>query len=297
MKLDLSGLSVALATPFDAAGALDLAGFRRLVRHVRGGGADTLVALGSTGEAATLEERERDAVIAACLEEAAGAQVLVGTGSNSTAQACAWTRRAQALGAQGALVVSPFYNKPMPEGVLAHYAAIAAAAPGLPLVAYNVPGRTGSNLAPELVASLWREPQLVALKESSGNLAQIGAIASALPSGKQLLAGDDHLALASIALGAHGLVSVLGNLMPRETAELVSSAREGQLAQARRAHARLLPVMDALFVESNPIPLKAGLAALGLAGDALRLPLTRASAATRERLARALEGAGCTLAR
>jgi len=297
MKLDLSGLSVALATPFDANGALDLAGFRRLVRHVRGGGADTLVALGSTGEAATLDERERDAVIAACLEEAAGAQVLVGTGSNATAQAAAWTRRAQALGAQGALVVSPYYNKPMPEGVLAHYAAIAAAAPGLPLVAYNVPGRTGSNLAPELVARLWREPQLVALKESSGNLAQIGAIASALPPGKQLLAGDDNLALASIALGAHGLVSVLGNLMPRETAQLVASAREGQLAHARQAHARLLPVMDALFVESNPIPLKAGLALLGLAGDALRLPLTRASAATREQLARALEGAGCAPAR
>lgn len=292
MNADFSGLCVALATPFLPSGEVDLAGFRRLVRHVASGGADVLVPLGSTGEAATLLETERDALIEACLAEAHGKPVLVGTGSNSTAQAAAWTKRARQLGASGALVVTPFYNKPMPDGLVAHYAAVADAAPGLPIVAYNVPGRTGSNLAPATLARLWENPQLVAVKESSGNLGQIAEIARTLPRGKTLLAGDDNLALATIAVGGSGLVSVLGNLLPRALKELVVAAREGQLVRARELQAALLPVMDALFVESNPIPLKAGLALMNLAGDGLRLPLTRPTEATRKRLADALRGVG-----
>ena len=288
MTLDLSGLSVALATPFTAAGEVDLPAFRKLVRHVVTGGVDVLVPLGSTGEAATLLEAERDALIAACLEEAAGRPVVVGTGSNATRQAAAWTRRAQGLGAAGALVVTPYYNKPTPSGLVAHYAAVAEAAPDLPLVVYNVPGRTGLNLTPATLARLWENPQVVAVKESSGNLAQIGEIARALPAGKQLLSGDDNLALASMAVGAAGLVSVLANLLPGETAAMVGAARGGNLAEARRLHLQLLPLMDALFLESNPIPLKAGLRLLGLCGDAVRLPLVPAEAATRKRLAEAL---------
>ncbi len=288
MTLDLSGLSVALATPFTAIGEVDLPAFRKLVRHVVAGGVDVLVPLGSTGEAATLLEVERDAVISACMEESAGRPVVVGTGSNATRQAAAWTRRAQGLGAAGALVVTPYYNKPTPAGLVAHYAAVAEAAPGLPLVAYNVPGRTGLNLAPAALMRLWENPQVVAVKESSGNLAQIGEIARTLPSGKQLLSGDDNLALASIAVGAAGLVSVLANLLPGETAALVGAARGGALAEARRLHQQLLPLMDALFLESNPIPLKAGLKLLGLCEDLVRLPLVPADAATRSRLAEAL---------
>ena len=288
MTLDLSGLSVALATPFTAAGEVHLPAFRKLVRHVVTGGVDVLVPLGSTGEAATLLEAERDAVIAACLEECAGRPVVVGTGSNATRQAAAWTRRAQELGAAGALVVTPYYNKPTPSGLVAHYAAVAEAAPGLPLVVYNVPGRTGLNVAPATLARLWENPQVVAVKESSGNLAQIGEIARALPPGKQLLSGDDNLALASMAVGAAGLVSVLGNLLPGETAAMVGAARGGALAEARRLHQQLLPLMDALFLESNPIPLKAGLRLLGIGEDAVRLPLVPAEAATRKRLAEAL---------
>ncbi len=292
MRNDFSGLAVALATPLTADDRVDLEGFRRLVRHVVGGGADVLVPLGSTGEAATIREAERDAVIEACLEEAGGKTVVVGTGHNATAQAAALTRRAAGLGAHGALVVTPYYNKPTTDGLVAHYAAVADAAPDLPIIVYNVPGRTGLNLLPAALARLWENPLVVAVKESSGSLAQIAEVARTLPEGKQLLSGDDNLALPSIAVGAVGLVSVMGNLLPAETKELVDSARAGDLDRARALHHRLLPVMDALFVESNPIPLKAGLALLGLAGDSVRLPLAPASGTTRDRLRGALESAG-----
>ncbi len=289
MSLDLSGLAVALATPFKASGEVDLPAFRRLVRHVVAGGVDTLIPLGSTGEAATLDDAERDAVITACLEEAAGRSVIVGTGSNATKHAASWTQRAQRLGARGALVVTPYYNKPTLTGLIVHYAAVAEAAPGLPLVIYNVPGRTGLNLTPSMLARLWENPALVAVKESSGNLTQIGEIARTLPPGKTLLSGDDGLALPSIALGASGLVSVLANLLPVETKALVTAARSGDLAHAQTLHHRLLPLMDALFVESNPGPLKAGLHHLGLAEDVLRLPLVSAELTTRARLVAALK--------
>ena len=273
-----AGLSVALATPFTPDFAVDLPAFRRVVRHVVDGGVDNLVVLGSTGEAATILEAERDALISACLEEAGSCPVVVGTGSNATAQTAAWTRRAQELGAQGALVVTPYYNKPTPGGLVAHYQAVTQAASGLPVIIYNVPGRTGLNLLPSTLALLWENPQLVAVKESSGNLAQISEIARTLPQGKTLLSGDDGLALASIAVGASGLVSVLGNVLPRETKHLVELA----------LHQALLPFMDALFLESNPIPTKAALALKGICGDTLRLPLVAASAATRARLAELL---------
>ena len=288
MTLDLSGLAVALATPFTPSGEVDLAAFRKLVRHVVAGGVDTLVPLGTTGEAPTLLDAERDAIIVACLEESSGRPVVVGTGHNATRQAAAMTRRAQALGAAGALVVTPYYNKPTPEGLVAHYGAVADAAPGLPLIAYNVPGRTGLNVTPAVLALLWENPQVVAVKESSGNLAQIAEIARTLPRGKTLLSGDDNLALAAMAVGATGLVSVLGNVLPRETAAMIAAARQGHGTEALRLHQQLLPLMDALFVESNPIPLKAALKLLGLGEDTVRLPLVPASAATRTRVAEAL---------
>ena len=285
--IHLNGLAVALATPFTPDDQVDVPAFRRLVRHCVRGGVDTLVVLGSTGEAATLLEAERDALITATLEEAAGRPVVVGTGSNATRQTAAWTARAQALGAQGALVVTPYYNKPTVDGLVAHYGVVAQAAPGLPLIAYNVPGRTGLNLTPAALQRLWENPAVVAVKESSGNLAQIGEIARTLPAGKTLLSGDDGLALASLAVGATGLVSVLGNALPKATKRLVDLGRTGS-SEAAALNARLLPLMDALFLESNPIPLKAVLQELGLCGDAMRLPLVAASAATRAQLRGAL---------
>ncbi len=288
MTLNLTGLAVALATPFTPAGEVDFPAFRRLVRHVVAGGVDTLVPLGTTGEAPTLIESERDAIIVATLEECGGRPVVVGTGSNATHRAVAMTRRAQELGAAGALVVTPYYNKPSADGLVAHFEAIAAAAPGLPLIAYNVPGRTGQNVTPAVLARLWENPQVVAVKECSGSLAQVAEIARTLPVGKTLLAGDDILAVAAIAVGASGLISVLGNVLPRETAAMVAAALRGDRAEAVRLNLRLLPLIDALFLESNPSPVKALLAQLGFGGDGLRLPLTPASAATRARLTEAL---------
>ena len=284
----LTGMYVALATPFTPDSAVDLPGFRRLVRHVVAGGADGLVVLGSTGEAATLLEPERDALITACLEEAGGRTVIAGTGHNATPQAAAWTRRAQQLGVHAALVVTPYYNKPTPNGLLAHFRAVAEAAPGLPIVVYNVPGRTGLNLAPETLNRLWAIPQLVAVKESSGNLAQIAEICRTLPAGRTLLSGDDNLALAAMAVGGSGLISVIGNVLPMETKRLVDLALAGRRQEAIALQQALMPLMDALFLESNPIPLKAALALAGLCGDGLRLPLQSAQAATRARLAQVM---------
>ena len=288
MTLDLSGLAVALATPFTLTGEVDLPAFRQLVRHVVAGGVDTLVPLGTTGEASTLIDAERDALIAACLEESSGRRVIVGTGHNATRQAAAMTKRAQALGAAGALVVTPYYNKPTQEGLFRHFKAVAEAAPGFPLIAYNVPGRTGLNVTPAVLMRLWQNPQVVAVKESSGSLAQIAEVARTLPQGKTLLSGDDNLALAALAVGATGLVSVLGNVLPGETAAMIAAARRGNTLEALRLHQQLLPLMDALFVESNPIPLKAALKLLGIGEDVVRLPLMPASAATRTLVAEAL---------
>jgi len=295
MTLNLSGLAVALATPLTAAGEVDYPAFRRLVRHVVAGGVDTLIPLGTTGEASTLVDSERDALIVATLEECGGRPVVVGTGSNATHHAVAMTRRAQELGAAGALVVTPYYNKPSADGLVAHFAALAEAAPGLPLIAYNVPGRTGQNVTPAVLARLWENPQVVAVKECSGSLPQLAEVARTLPAGKTLLAGDDILAVPAIAAGASGLISVLGNVLPRETAAMVAAALRGDRAEALRLYLRLVPVIDALFLESNPIPVKAALATLGLGGDGLRLPLTPASAATRVRLAEALAQAAGAL--
>ncbi|MEM8932343.1 MAG: 4-hydroxy-tetrahydrodipicolinate synthase [Acidobacteriota bacterium] len=282
------GLWVALATPFDADGDFDEPAYRRLIRHVVDGGVQGLLALGSTGEAATLNDAERDRVVATCLDEVAtlgvDVPVLVGTGSNATPRAIAWTRRAAALGAQGALVVTPFYNKPNPDGMVAHYSAVAEAAPELPLVIYNVPGRTGTNLGPELLDRLWQLPTAVALKESSGNLGQIDAIVRHLPAGKIVLSGDDPYALPSIALGAQGLVSVMANLVPAETRALVDAALDSRFDVARHHHLRLSPLMEALFVESNPVPLKAALHLRGLTSDIVRAPLATASTETRRRV-------------
>ncbi len=284
-----AGLWVALATPFDQKGALDRAAFARIVKYVVKGGVDTVVVLGSTGEAATLHEDERDVLIELALEHRGSARVVVGTGHNATDQACRLTRRALDLGAHGALVVTPYYNRPTPAGIAAHFAAIAKTSDGLPLVAYNVPARTGSNLTPAALALLWELDAVVAVKESSGSLAQIDTVAREMPAGKMLLAGDDPLALASIAVGAAGLVSVVANVLPAATRAWIDAALAGDRAAAIAWQARLMPVIDALSLEPNPIALKAALAHAGLSGAGCRLPLLPPSAATRAAVAAALD--------
>lgn len=298
----LTGLGVALATPFKApdadpscallgSGPINIEAFRRLVRSVAADGArgaDFLVVLGSTGEGSTVLPAERDTLIRTAKEEARGLPVVVGTGHNATYMAVDLSRRAVECGADALLVVAPWYNKPQPAGIEAHFRAIAAAVPGTPIIAYNVPGRTGINIAPRDLARLWAIPQVVAVKESSGNLAQIGEIIRCLPEGKRVFSGDDALALPSIALGASGLISVIGNILPVETRALIDAALEGRNADAMEMHMRLLPIMDALFLESNPAPLKAALELAGLCFAAVRLPLVPASETTRVRLSELL---------
>ncbi len=215
--------------------------------------------------------------------------VFVGTGASSTAQSAAWTTRAAALGAHGALVVVPPYTRPTQAGLLAHFRTIAEAAPDLPVLLYNVPSRTGTNLLPATVAQLWHLPNIVGIKESSGDLQQIARIAAELPPGKLLLAGDDGLALATIAVGGHGLISVAGNVVPAAMHELVAAAAH-DLPRARALHAQLLPLFDALAAEPNPIPVKTALALQGICEPTMRLPLLPATAATREKLQVALHG-------
>jgi len=287
-----AGLSVALVTPFTPDYKIDLPAFRKLVRHCVAGGVDTLMVLPTTGEAPVLTDAERDELIQATQEEAQGRKVVVGAGCNETRQAVLYTQRAQELGADGVLIVTPYYNKPTPKGLIAHYAAVAKAAPGMPIIAYNVPGRTGLNIAPSTMSLLWENEQVVALKESTGNLAQIAELARTLPAGKELLIGDDFAALPSLALGYAGLVSVVANLIPRQTKALVDACLAGDFKTARQLHNQLLPLMDACFIESNPIPVKAGLSMLGICGDTLRLPLLPAEESTRLQLQEAMKLAG-----
>jgi 4-hydroxy-tetrahydrodipicolinate synthase len=293
-----AGLWVALPTPFDAIGAVDIAALRAVVAHVLRGGVDVLVPLGTTGEAATLEDGERDAVIAACREAAPGVTLVVGCGSPATARAIAYAQRARALGADGALVVTPYYNKPTQEGLLAHYRALADALPGFPVAAYNVPSRTGVSLALPTLQALWQTDTVVALKDSSGEVGRFRDIARTLPADKILLCGDDHLAVQAIAAGARGLVSVIGNVRPAATASMVRAAISGDGGRAQTLLQRLLPLAHALFLESNPIPLKAALDLLGVCGPHVRLPLTPAKATTiaalRDALARSDAPAGTT---
>lgn len=304
-----TGLGVALATPFTTGTegaaklpggssrkrpAVDLAAYRSLVQHVVAGGADFLVVLGSTGEAATVDEQERAALTETARGAAPGVPVVVGTGHNNTEYAVTLAREAIASGADGLLVVTPYYNKPQPAGIVAHFRAITEELPGVPVIAYNVPGRTGTNLTPETLRKLWAIPEVVAVKESCGDLRQIAQICQEAPTGKTVLAGDDDLALPAIAVGATGLVSVCGNVAPAHAAALVQAAVAGDLARARELNAELAPLVSALFAETNPVPLKAALACLGLATGMVRSPLAPAAPDTWARVQSALSDLALT---
>ncbi len=285
------GVFTALVTPFRG-DAVDEPALRALVERQVAAGVDGIVPCGSTGEAATLSHAEHRRVVEVCVEAARGrVQVLAGTGSNSTRESIELTRHARDAGADGALLISPYYNKPTQEGVVAHYAAVARES-GLPLVVYNIPGRTASNILPATMARLAEIELVVGVKEACGDVAQISRVVAACPDSFTVLSGDDALTLPVIAVGGRGVISTTSNVAPREMVELVAAARAGQLARAREIHLRLLPLFDALFCETNPIPVKAALALLGLVEDEIRLPLTPLGAANRERVQAALKEQG-----
>jgi 4-hydroxy-tetrahydrodipicolinate synthase len=277
------GVLTALVTPFRD-GAVDEPALRHLVERQIAAGVDGLVPCGSTGESATLSHAEHARVVEVVVEAAAGrVAVVAGTGSNSTSEAIELTRAARAVGADGALLISPYYNKPTQQGIYEHYRAVARAAE-LPLLVYNVPGRTASNILPETLARLASLERVVGVKEACGDVAQISRAICACPEDFAVLSGDDALTLPILAIGGRGVVSTTSNVAPRQMVELVRAARAGDFARARALHQRLLPLFEALFCETNPIPVKAAVALQGIAGDEIRLPLTALTAPNRERL-------------
>lgn len=292
--MKLSGAMTALVTPFDAAGRIDEEALGRLVERQIREGIDGLVPCGTTGEAATLTDEEHARVVRCVVERTAGrVPVVAGCGSNSTRKACALVEAAREAGADAVLVVSPYYNKPNRSGLRAHYEQVARAA-GLPVVVYNVPGRTGQNLGATRILELATLPGIVGVKEAAADVEQMAEILEHRPPGFAVLSGDDALVLPEVALGADGAISVVSNEDPGGMAELVRETRAGNLARAREIHFRLLPLMRANFVESNPVPVKTAMRLLGLCGDTLRAPLGPAEGPTREALSAALSLAGLT---
>ena len=271
----LRGCATALVTPFTTNGAVDEAALRRLIEHQIAGGVKLLVPCGTTGESATMTEAEDQQVIKLTIETAKGrARVIAGTGSNSTAAAIEYSQQARALGADAVLVVAPFYNKPTQDGLYAHFRAIAEAVGDLPVVIYNVPGRTSSNITSHTTLRLAREVEnIVAVKEASGSLGQIMEILRGRPEGFRVLSGDDSFTFPMIALGADGLISVASNEAPDLMSQMVELALAGNWNEARQLHYKLLPLMDVNFIESSPGPVKAALAMMGMIEESYRLPL------------------------
>ena len=277
------GVLTALVTPFRD-GAVDERVLQDLVEQQIAAGVDGLVPCGSTGEAATLSHGEHRRVIEVVVNAARGrVRVLAGTGSNSTQEAVALTLHAKEAGADGALLISPYYNKPTPEGLVGHFETVARET-AFPLVIYNIPGRTASNILPDTLARLAEIEQVVGVKESCGDLHQVSQSIAATPDDFLVICGDDWATLPILTLGGSGLISVASNLVPVDVVELVRAFRSGDLSHARDLHYRLLPLVDALFCETNPIPVKAALALRGLIGEEIRLPLTQITQHNRERL-------------
>lgn len=290
-----SGVYTALVTPFKDDGALDEPGLRRLVRRQIAGGVAGLVPCGTTGEAVTLDVDEHERVVAITVEEARAAvrpvQVIAGCGSNDTREAQRLAARCRAAGADALLVVTPYYNKPTPRGLVAHFSAVADAGQ-IPVVLYNVPGRTGLNMLPDTVLELARDPRIAGVKEASGSLDQACEILRARPAGFAVLSGEDSLALPIVACGGDGVIAVISNEAPALLVELVAAALAGDRARAAALQARMLPLMKANFRESNPIPVKWALERLGLVGGALRLPLVPLSPVHFGPMETALKAAG-----
>ncbi len=285
----LQGCGTALVTPFTDDGAVDLPALRALVEWQIAEGIDFLVPCGSTGEAQTLDDGERERVVATTVEVAGGrVPVIAGATSNDTARAVAETRRMCGLGVDYILSATPYYNKPGQTGLERHFGAIADAATR-PVVLYNVPGRTAINLAPRTTLRLARHGNIAGVKEASGDLHQIMQILRERPEPFVVLSGDDWLAFPVVIAGGDGLISVVSNEVPAQMTALVRHSLSGELDAAREWQYRLLPLMDANFLETNPTPVKAALAAMGRIRNVLRLPLVPASAATEAALAAALE--------
>ena len=288
MRREFRGSIVALVTPFRDA-RVDEAKLRELVElHVRNG-TDAIVPCGTTGESPTLSHEEHKRVVEGVIEAARGRiQVIAGTGSNSTAEAIDLTVHAKKAGADGALLVSPYYNKPTQQGLYEHFKAVAEAA-DLPIVVYNIQGRTAVNVETDTLARLARDCRnIVGVKEASGSLEQMTQVILACGPDFTVLSGDDTLTLPLMAVGGRGVISVIANIVPKETAEMTHAALEGDWKRARELHLKLFPLSKAMFIETNPIPVKEAMAMMGLIQPEFRLPLCRMAESNRERLKKVL---------
>jgi 4-hydroxy-tetrahydrodipicolinate synthase len=284
MRTPFTGVGTALVTPFTKFGALDEPAIKRLARRQIEAGIHFLVPCGTTGETPTLSADERRRVVELVLEEARGqVPVMAGAGGYDTKEVVHLAKEMHELGVQGLLSVTPYYNKPTPEGLFQHFSAVAAATP-LPVMLYNVPGRTGCNIDAATVARLATIPNVIGVKEASGNITQMVEICRAVPSDFLVLSGDDALTLPLMAIGGRGLISVAANAIPAEMSQMIEAAERGDYATARRIHHSLVPIMLGNFIESNPGPVKFAMAAMGLCEEVYRLPMVSPRPASKEKM-------------
>jgi 4-hydroxy-tetrahydrodipicolinate synthase len=292
MRRIFQGSLVAMVTPFND-GRVDEAKLRELVEFHVANGTDGLVPCGTTGESPTLTHEEHKRVVEIVIQQARDRiPVVAGTGSNSTAEAIELTHHAAQAGAAGALLVTPYYNRPTQQGLYAHFRAIAQAVPDLPLIVYNIQGRTAVNVETETLARLAEIPNIVGVKEASGSLDQMTAVILACRSDFTVLSGDDNLTLPLMSVGGRGVISVVANFLAREVADVTHAALEGDWKRARELHLKLYPVCKAMFIETNPIPVKEAMAMLGMIRAEWRLPMCAMTPANREKLRQALVQAG-----
>jgi 4-hydroxy-tetrahydrodipicolinate synthase len=286
-----SGSMTALVTPFRD-GEFDDKAYRELIEWQIASGTDALIPCGTTGESATLSHEEHDRVVEICVEAVGGrVPVIAGAGSNSTAEALRLTRHAKEAGADGALLITPYYNKPTQEGLYRHYSHIAGKI-DIPIVMYNVPSRTGTNLLPETVARLADIPNIVAVKEATADLYQVSKIVQLCGDRLAVISGDDFTVLPLLAVGGKGVISVVSNVAPADMAALVDSFFAGDLEKSRAMHDRLTPLAEAMFFETNPIPVKTALEMMGKIKFEVRLPLTAMGGKNRDRLEKVLLAGG-----
>jgi len=286
-----SGSMTALVTPFRD-GEFDERAYRGLIEFQIDAGTDALVPCGTTGESATLSHEEHDRVVETCIAAAAGrVPVIAGAGSNSTSEALRLTRHAKEAGADAALLITPYYNKPTQEGLYRHFRAVAESV-DIPIILYNVPARTGVNMTADTVARLAELKNIVGVKEASGNLGQVCEILRLTPKKFCVLSGDDALCFPMLALGAKGVISVASNVAPKEMADLYDAFVLGEISRAREIHFRLWPLFNVLFIETNPIPVKTAAAMMGMADEEFRLPLCPMSDGNRKALSKVLSGLG-----
>jgi 4-hydroxy-tetrahydrodipicolinate synthase len=284
MRTNWTGVGTALVTPFTKAGDLDEAAVRRLGRRQMDAGVHFLVPCGTTGESPALTTRERLRIVEILADEASGqVPILAGAGGYNTREVIRLADDMRKAGAGGLLSVTPYYNKPTPEGLYQHYRAIADSTI-LPVIVYNVPGRTGCNVDPAMLFRLGQLPNIVGVKEASGNIAQMIEICRVMPADFLVLAGDDGVTLPLMALGGRGVISVASNEVPADMVTMVEAAERGDFAAARAVFNRILPLLQVNFIESNPVPVKAAMAAMGLLEEVYRLPMCPPQPASRERI-------------